>query len=138
MESAGCWKFLEIGFQIVCTLGAAVTVFWCGWEYSKNDDVVEVAFKKFGDDPDSIYPVITLCFESPLSEEKLKLYGDEISKAKYQYFLSGQYFDKRMLDVDYETVSLELKRHLLGAELISTSTKEMITHDRSVRNHFFG
>ena len=132
MESAGCWKFLEICFQILCTLGAAFTVFWCCWEYNKNDDVVEVAFKKFGDDPDSIYPDITLCFESPLSEEKLNLYGDEINKAKYQYFLSGQYFDKRMLDIDYETVSMQLKMHLLGTELISTSTKGIITHDRSL------
>ena len=131
MESAGCWKLLEICFQIVCTLGAAGTVTWCCWEYGKNADVVEVAFKKFGDDPDSIYPDITLCFESPLSEEKLSIYGDEISKAKYQYFLSGQYFDKRMLDIDYETVSLQLKRHLLGAELISTSAKGIITIDRS-------
>ena len=36
-----------------------------------------------------------------------------------------------MLDIDYETVSLQLKKHLLGIELISTSTKGIITHDRS-------
>ena len=74
MESSGCWKVLGMYFQIVCTLGAGCMLFWCCWEYSKNEDVVEVAFKKYGDDPESIYPDITLCFQSPFYEEKLNCY----------------------------------------------------------------
>ena len=134
MESSGCWKLLGIHFQMVCILGAAFTLFWCCWEYSKNEDVVEVSFKRYGEDPQSIYPDITLCFESPFSDEKLNLYGEGINNARYRYFLSGQAFDKRMLNIDYETVSLELKQHLLGTVLLSSSRRGQVTLDNSSIN----
>ena len=131
MQTSGCWKTLAAIFQMLCILGAATTLLWCCWEYSKNEDVVEVKFRKYADAPESVYPDITLCFESPFIEEKLKLYGEEISTAKYKYFLMGEYFDERMLKIDYETVSIQFDRYLLGKILKYSSSKGKIMRDNS-------
>ena len=131
MQLSNCWKALGDFFQIVCILGAASSLMWCCWEYSKNEDVVEVKFRKYADTPESVYPDITLCFESPFSDEKLNAYGEGISKAKYKYFLMGEYFDERMLKIDYETVSLQFNTYLLGKILRYSSSNGKIIRDNS-------
>ena len=112
-------------FQIVCIVAAISMLIWCLWEYSKNEDVVEVAFKKYGKEDQSIYPDITLCFDYPFYEEKLKSYDDELSSLIYSMFLAGQDFwglwDERILQINYENVSLQLKNHIIGNAMVFPS-----------------
>ena len=55
MKSENGWGRLSKFFQIICIIGAVSLLSWCFSEYSKNEDVVEVSFKKDGEDEDSIY-----------------------------------------------------------------------------------
>ena len=49
-----------VGFTIYCVL-----------QYIKDEDVARIEFAEFNAEEDNIYPTITLCFPSPLIEEKL-------------------------------------------------------------------
>ena len=91
-------------FQLICIISALSLQAWCVWEFIKNEDVVEVSFRKYRDGDDSLYPDISLCFKSPFHEKKLKKFG--IDGLSYADFLAGRYWDPKLLDIDYEKVSL--------------------------------
>ena len=57
MTSVDVWERFSHLFLITCIIGAISLLTWCLSEYSKNEDVVEVSFKKYGEDEDSIYPI---------------------------------------------------------------------------------
>ena len=119
MNSVDGWGRLSQFFQIICIIGAVGLLSWCFSEYSKNEDVVEVSFKKYAEDEDSIYPDISLCFDNPFVEEKLKSYDNRLTKYHYTFFLTGQddfhgELYNKFFDIVYENVSLHLKDHLIG------------------------
>ena len=122
MTSVDVWERFSHLFLITCIIGAISLLTWCLSEYSKNEDVVEVSFKKYGEDEDSIYPDISLCFDHPFDEEKLKLFDDRLTKSLFTRFLSGKDFEgewpNKLLDIDYENVSLQLKDHLIGNAIL--------------------
>ena len=122
MKSTDCWGKASQFFQMVCIFGAASLLLWCYSEYCKNEDVVEVSFKKYGKDEDSIYPDISLCFDHPFNEEKLKLYDIALTNSLYALFLTGQDFNgkwnKKVFGISYENISLRLKDHVIGNALL--------------------
>ena len=122
MTRVDVWESFSHIFIITCIIGALSLLSWCFSEYCKNEDVVEVSFKKYGEDEDSIYPDISLCFDHPYIEEKLKLFDDRLTKSLYTIFLSGQdfygeWYDK-VADINYEYVSVQLKDHLIGNAIL--------------------
>ena len=96
----------------MCIISAFSLQGWCIWEFIKNEDVVEVSFRKYGDGNDSIYPDISICLKSPFYEEKLKNFG--IDGLKYSDFLAGRYWDPKLLEIDYEDVSFKLENYIIG------------------------
>ena len=122
MKTTDSWARLSQFFQMICIFGAGSLLLWCYSEYSKNEDVVEVSFKKYGKDEESIYPDISLCFDHPFIEEKLKLYDTTLTNSLYAIFLMGEDFDgkwnEKVLGINYENVSLQLKDHVIGNALL--------------------
>ena len=92
--------------------------------FSTNDDLCEVNFKKFHADQESIYPSISLCFNSPFLKDKLK------DASEYEKFLLGRSDESgRFSSIPYENVSLQyhdiftdFERHYKSE--ISNSSKE--------------
>ena len=129
MNSIDGWGRLTQFFQIICIIGAVGLLSWCFFEYNKNEDVVEVSFKKYGEDEDSIYPDISLCFNHPFSDEKLKLYDNRLTKYLYALFLtghddvSGELYN-RFFDIGYENVTLHLRDHLIGNAILFPAVDE--------------
>jgi hypothetical protein len=119
------WENVSGVFQFACSIGAVSLLLWCIWEYSKDEDIVEVAFKKYGTDDQSMYPDISLCFELPYDDEKLKAYGKEITSSLYTMFLMGTeymgHWDERVVNIDYENVSVQLQNHIIGSATVSSS-----------------
>ena len=140
MKETHSWRKLSQFFQIICTVGAICLLSWCFYEFSKNEDVVEVSFKKYGNDEDSIYPDVSLCFDHPFNEDKLKEFDNALTKSIYTIFLTGQDFfghwEEKALSVDYENVSLQLNEYLVGKAIVFPSGTATAPHKNISINNF--
>ena len=111
------FHFLAVTIVIVYAVSSYNT-------FSTNDDLCEVNFKKFHADQESIYPSISLCFNSPFLKDKLK------DASEYEKFLLGRSDESgRFSSIPYENVSLQyhdiftdFERHYKSE--ISNSSKE--------------
>ena len=110
-------------FQVFCNILAFGLTCWCFHKYMKDKDVSHVNYRRFHDDSDSLYPSLTLCFNNPFLDDRLKEAGDGINITTYVPFLEGKYWDNRMADIDYDNVTIDLKDYLEFAEinLLNTS-----------------
>ena len=79
-----------------------------------DEDVAIIEFQTFNSDKDHIYPAVTICFSNPLLEEKLATYGPGINVSSYSSFLRGDFLDERMLNINYDDVSLNIEEYLIG------------------------
>ena len=131
-------------FEMICIIVALFLVSWCVWDFCKDDDIVEILFRNYGQDEECIYPDVTVCVESPYDPEKMKQHGRNTSTSLYSTFLLGQdfvgYWDKDILNIDYDKVSLDLKDHHIGKPLLTSSkfSKMNRTVDITHSNSFPG
>ena len=49
-------------FRAICIIGAILLIGYCIREYALDQDVTHIEYKKFHEQPDDLYPSITLCF----------------------------------------------------------------------------
>ena len=112
-------------FQYFCIFVTLVAVSWCIWEFSNNDDITEISYKKYGEDDRSVYPDLTLCFDHFLNNEKLLEMGT--NESEYRKFLTGEEENQNLVQVDFENVSLQLKDHIIIGPFIrlTNSTKKL-------------
>ena len=75
-------------FNVVCILTTMSLVFWCIYEYSKNEDICEILFKRFHQDEESLYPDLTFCVVDQFNETKLKEYNENFTTLDYRNFLA--------------------------------------------------
>ena len=101
-------------FNVVCILTTMSLVFWCIYEYSKNEDICEILFKRFHQDEESLYPDLTFCVVDQFNETKLKEYNENFTTLDYRNFLAkGEPWDERYLDVDFFDVTMKLDDYLI-------------------------
>ena len=112
-------------FRIICALVTLTLTCWCLVKLIKNEDVSLVGFVRFNDDEGKPYPSFTICFWNPFQNEVLKTYGSGINTSTYSKFLQGELWDKRMLNIDYDnvTVSLEDYLHEMGIQYGNFTTR---------------
>ena len=93
-------------FHFVCITTTTILAIHCSFEFSKNNDVSDVSFQKFGVDEQHAFPEMTLLFLNPselLLETKLKDLGfDEWS---YLNHLFGRKWNATFKDIDYERIT---------------------------------
>ena len=99
-------------FRFLCILTTIVLTGWCLYKYTLDEDVSLVAFVKFNDDKQKVYPAITFCFWNPFYNQKLKRYGTGINTSTYSYFLQGILWDDRMVSIDYDDVTVSLEDYV--------------------------
>ena len=98
-------------FQYICVFVTLIAVSWCIWEFSKNDNITEISYKKYGVDNESVYPDLTLCFDHFLNNEKLLEIGT--NEFEYKKFLNGEELNENLVQIDFENVSLQLEDHFI-------------------------
>ena len=109
----GC-NVLHNAFRLVCILTTIALVIWCCIEFNENEDVCEVSFKKFHEDKDSIYPELTFILPNRFDETALRSYDESFNEYNYSKFLNGvSHWDEKMLDVDFDKVSMRLEDYVL-------------------------
>ena len=107
--------FLDLSFKVFCLLAAIASVSWCCYEYSKNEDMCEVYFKRFLEDDESEYPDLTIVLPQQLNETKLeKIFGKNMTSSRFRKILVGEDWDDRILNTQMEDVSLNLEDYMFS------------------------
>ena len=107
-----CLKVCHCLYVSICISFAILASGACIYLYLLDDDVSHVSYKAFNEDDDSHYPSVTLCFAFPFQENTLRSIGDNITGDLYQQFLKGEYWDDRMLTIDYDNVTMNLEDYI--------------------------
>ena len=101
---------ISVLFHIICAIAAiSLSIYWI-YTYFLNKDLCTVDYKTYYDDPGDQYPVLSMCFENFLSEEKLAHH--QISWNDYSYFLKGNYFEEHFLQINYHDVMENISKYL--------------------------
>ena len=103
------FKSFDKIFHILCLLITGGMVSWCLYNYCLDLDVCLVDQKAFGEEDNYITPALSFCFYDPVVQKKLDQNYPGINKILYTKFLNGKHWDDKMLDIDFETVSLSLE-----------------------------
>ena len=110
---------VELVYDCVCVAGFLATALWCIITFVQDHDVSRVELKEYHENPDSVYPSISIMIVNPFLDEKLQEYGDGINSITYSKFLAGKHWDDRMLGIDYDNVTIDLNKYFLGYEMFS-------------------
>ena len=105
-------------FHILCSISAFSLTCWCIYKYMKNDDVSLVNYKRYHSDKNSIYPSLTLCFNNPFINDKLQSFGDGVNITTYSKFLKGLYWDKKMNQIDYDNVTIDIENYIIEIKVV--------------------
>ena len=110
----------------MCLCATFAMTCWCFGKYWQDKDVSLVGFVTFNNDESNIYPALTICFYNPFLNEKLKSFGTGINTTTYSKFLQGKYWDKRMMNIDYDNVTVSLEDYLteIGLQFANFSTRQ--------------
>ena len=74
--------------------------------YRLDNDVCLVDFRQFHQSKEDRFPTISLCLKNPFPHSRLNYYG--VNQSLYLDFLRGNYFSQKMLDIDYNNVTLDI------------------------------
>ena len=69
----------------------------------------------YNQDEESIYPGMTICIDKPFETYKLKSFGSGINKTTYKQFIQGRLRDERMLNINFDSVVIDMKDYLIQA-----------------------
>ena len=106
MNNRQGWIILIESF---CILATAALVIVCLVQFHYDEDLTEVSFKRFLEDKESIYPEISICIGDAYLGENFRSFGDGINETTYEQFLIGKLWDIRMLDIDYNNVTINIE-----------------------------
>ena len=82
------------------------------FKYHLNEDLCEVDYRNYYQTKDDFAPVLSLCFNRPFSLENLEKFGNGVNESTYLKFLEGQYFDSKLLDIDFKSIMLNVSRYV--------------------------
>ena len=110
----------EVIFKIVSFCGAIATTIWCCYEFSKNEDMCEVYYKRFLQDDQSIYPDITVLMPYQLNETAFRQLRTGINISTFKEILQGTHWDDEILEIPLEDVRLKLSDNLMSSCILSS------------------
>ena len=133
------YDILVVLFRIVCVSGAISTTIWCWYEYSKNEDMCEVFFKKFLEDDESVYPDITIMFPHQFNETAIqKHFGNNINSSSVRKILQGEEWDDRIMDIKLEDISGKLHDYLNWNCILSSFYESCNEVEEILTTYLFG
>ena len=107
-------KYIAAPFYIVCILSTASLLAYCTWKYLKDESNSLTDFQVFHATEKDIYPTMSLCFQGKgiYDRKKLKQIYKSRNVTRYVSFLKGRHWDERLLGVDYDDVTINLKDYV--------------------------
>ena len=107
-------------FYLLCVAATIALIVHCFHQYMLNQDLCVVDFKKFNGDKVNhqygTYPSVSICIDNPLLEKRLnsKKYGKNVNVDNYRQFLAGSYWDQKMLEIDYDNVTISFQESIIA------------------------
>ena len=109
---------------MICILATIGLSIYSMYRYSLNEDTTQVRVTTFLSSKDSIYPSLSFCILPPFLKNNFTIYEDEnINLTSYQKFLKGDFWDDKMLKVDYDRVTIALSDNLINGTYKTHSRK---------------
>lgn len=118
------WLNLENIFLLGCIAATVSLQIICIQHYFRDEDVSMVHYTKFHSTDEAVYPSISFCILPPFLESKFDAYGNGINQTSYKQFLQGDFWDEKMLNVDYDNVTVSLSDNLLGSYYVTQKEKQ--------------
>ena len=119
------WFNIHNIFLLVCVVATISLQIKCLSHYFKDEDVSIVHYTKFYASKDDVYPSLSICILPPFLEDKFDSYEEGINLTSYVQFLKGDLWDDRMLEVDYDNVTVSFAENLIYAYYV---TQEETNH----------
>ena len=116
MEATNVLNIYNI-FHLCCILATIGTASWCIYRYSLNEDLTVNSFNQFNQDRESIYPSISVCFPLPCLDGKIKDIHINSTCRDYIDMKSGLTLDEKLLSVNFDRFTIDLKEYFLNAIL---------------------
>ena len=113
------------------------------WIYKfqvKDEDVSLVEFKLLEDTEYNELPIVSMCIENPFLSDELKQINPNINESLYNAYLHGELVDKKLTDIDYNNVTINVFDHLLkwGVQWRNGSVTWNITNTVNIHITFNG
>ena len=119
------WKTINRVVFFSCLLATTGLSCYALSRYYENKDITLVQSSKYHSSEDGIYPSISLCLLPPFLESEFEKYNDDtINMTSYTNFLEGKIWNERMLDVDYDSVTVSFDKNLLNAYYVTQDDDE--------------
>ena len=100
------WKVFTLIFQILCISVTLSLAILCFLEFLRNEDSVEVSYKKLYDMDENLYPSLTMCLTSPFDDKKLLKYQENLNSTSYEKYVFGHDMDNDVLSkINYEILA---------------------------------
>ena len=100
------------GFEFICWIATiSLCIFWI-YKYSLNEDLCSVDFKNYFKSKEDVFPMLSLCLQSPISQKKLKTVMPEIDPSLYTKFIQGEEFNSSWLNIDYQRVIKNISEYI--------------------------
>ena len=119
---------INLIFYYICLIFAFVLALWCISVYVKNYDITEITFHSFTSQTKSYdvqYPSMTLCIADSYKEFELRKYSDSlINSTSYSKFLLGEHWNKDMLSLAYDRVTIDIRDYIIGECILSAKLAE--------------
>ena len=135
-------KSFKSGFSFVCIILWGMMMGYWIYKYDVEDrDIGVVDVIDLSEANQIEMPVLSLCFEFPFTEEKLKQFGTT-DRVGYWLYLKGEIFEDQFEHVDYQNVSLNLGDYFLYLKEIWHNSSSWVnsslttTHEETFNGFF--
>ena len=92
------------------------------YKFSRNEDVSVIEYKTFDSEDEIVHPELTICFENPFLNDKLRKFGEDLEKEKYLDYLRGNIVtNETFMKFRYDEITFDLFDHFDKAFITSKS-----------------
>ena len=110
------FRNINITFHCVCLLVAIIYGINSFYDFIQNQDFTTISFKRFHDDAESIYPLISMCFNTPFIKDRLIQSAQLSEPIDYTRYLIGKIpANESLRSLNFEDVSFQTKYFLIMA-----------------------
>ena len=99
-------------FRVLCWFATLTAICYWLFIYSLNEDVCIIDNKKYYEHPSYVFPVLSVCFRNPFSTTQFQNETQEFNETEYIEFLKGDYFSKRLMEIDYHRIRLNISDYI--------------------------
>ena len=106
------WTNFMLFFRIICLTTTAFMIGYWLYKFNLNEDLCLVEYKPFYKTEEDVCPLLSVCFKNPFNKEVLVHQG--VNESLYLKFLNGVYFDRHIVDIDYDNVTLKMSDYVMA------------------------